>query len=215
MRNSNLLIDELHFGFRTNNISSELINSIVDLTKNGNFTAAWHPVAGFIYLNIGSRGSYNYRFHIWHPNGTKIYKYYSWPIIHQHRWTLNSYVVKGEIVNDIYEVNNSPDHPTHSLYRVEHKSSEDRFLPCNENVTVALNSSTHYLTGQFYEVRTNQFHSTKHANESIGATLIQTNSISSKSKVVGPLSGVIHPMIRVACSKSDLEYYLELLRKSL
>lgn len=216
MPNLNSILNELDLGFRTKNISNELINSIIDLLESENFRATWHPVAGFIYLNIGSSGTYNYKFHIWHPNGSEIYKSQAWPIIHQHRWNLNSYIIKGEIVNDIYKIYDSTHNPTHSLYKVDHKNLEDFFLPYNMDVEVSLDYSICYLTGQFYEVLKNQFHSTSQTNKSLGATLVQTaKAVNSKAKILGPLKGVLRPMRRIECSKSELEYCFNLLRTSL
>ncbi|GAB5526911.1 MAG: hypothetical protein Roseis2KO_47830 [Roseivirga sp.] len=213
--NRDTLIDNLEFSFHKNEVSTELIISVIDFIQKRGLKAIWHPVAGFICLNIGSKGKDTYRLHIWHPNGIGIYSYHSWPIIHQHRWLLKSYVVKGKIINNVYSVNHSSDNPTHSVYSVWHKNSEDLFVPSMKDVAIELESSTTISTGQFYEIQQDEFHSTTQINTFIGATLVRTTSMNSKSCVLGPVMGSIKPMNRIECSLSQLNDSLESLRSAI
>lgn len=122
---------------------------------SGSVAAKWHPT-GFVVFHLGTvEGGWRLRLHVWPAGKRQLLAGH--PHIHNHTWTLASYVLYGTYVDTVYEINADGDH--HISHSAEtNKEDLTSIWPIDtvnlkvlERRTVR-NSGLHYIpAGQLHE----------------------------------------------------------------
>ncbi len=134
--------------------------------------------------------------------------------IHSHQFHTTSYILKGNITNELYQVQNTnekDDHSGYCYFRIEwdeskeYKSNLKKSFAVNTNVyvNVTKKSSKSYFGGQSYEIKLEDFHS---VNVDLGKEIDSMTSTlfffdaniegKAKSEVIGPARITRNEIIR-------------------
>ncbi|NJN09602.1 MAG: hypothetical protein HC836_38245 [Richelia sp. RM2_1_2] len=149
---------------------------------------AHHPL-GFFLIKLGEVGSStSLRLHIWLPNKRTVQNP-AW-FIHNHIFTLKSYVLAGEITNILFNTNFVATQANKCLYRVAYNSDSSilnrtsHYLSCNKI------SEFTYWQGEHYVVEKGQYHATYVPSESLTVTVVlASNRDKINPYVIGDLQG--------------------------
>ncbi|MFL6125127.1 hypothetical protein [Actinophytocola sp.] len=108
-----------------------------------------HPLE-FICIPILRTAEFGACGHIWQVGQSAL-------TIHCHSWHLNSYVVAGAVLNEVFAVTDSPD-GEHHLLSVDSTGSLDRMTSTGRAVTVQDSRRTLHHAGGSYSLRAGVFH---------------------------------------------------------
>ena len=150
--------------------------------------AFYHPL-GFIYCRIHVfKNSETIRLHIWNKK-----RWHQKPLmdIHDHYYTVNSYVCRGCIRNNIY-VKSEGSH-NYAIYKGEYTSEGDRILrKTKDGIAARLSYFETFCEGDLYVITPEQLHSSYVEEDCFTCTLVYTESPNTPQPLVlGPEDGDI------------------------
>ncbi len=139
---------------------------------------------GFVQVPIGDFA----RLHVWPDGGVR--KQVSDSPIHDHSFSLRSWVLHGRLENHLYAVQESA-LPHGRQYEVHHVSREGKLVPSDVFASVFPLSRQSMVPGSTYEVRSGFFHETRW--EGLTVTLMVKTGVGeqSRARVLCPVGQVV------------------------
>ncbi|MFQ6603526.1 hypothetical protein [Flavobacterium sp. C3NV] len=170
--------EKLINSFREKNIKKLKQNTqqLFDFLINGNITKFdffYHPL-GFIYckLYVSKNSDEIIRLHIWDSEFHKIATELD---IHTHYYEINSFVIKGQIVNEVYseKIDYSEDYEKHYIYKGEYLN-DNRILKKTDSFLNLIKSNKEIIKqNELYKIELNTFHKGYPSNfEEMTATIV-------------------------------------------
>jgi hypothetical protein len=181
-----------------------LLNGLKEIVLNPSaFTAVWHPV-GFIHVNLAESERANLRLHLWVPIPEE-FRGLGWQI-HDHTWSLTSYVICGSITNSIYSVHTASKMPTHRIYEVKYDGRINYLESTDVLITYKTEEEEVLTRGDIYTIQPRVFHSSDSDLAIVGATLVLSEKTGEKNpRVIGILEGnKTYTMERYLCNENVL-----------
>lgn len=152
--------------------TQQLIHFLINEGAN-KFDFFYHPL-GFIYckLYVSENPNEVVRLHIWDP---EFHKTTTELDIHTHYYKINSFVIKGEIVNEIYSENidYSEDPKKYYIYKGEYLNN-DRILKKTDSFLKLIKSNKEIIKqNELYKIELNTFHKGYPSNfDELTATIV-------------------------------------------
>lgn len=165
----------------------EQFKGIFQRVHDGELIGNWHPL-GFVHVKLGEVPGYGtLRWHIW-PKGIRRTQTPNWPI-HNHIFTVNSFVLCGTVTNTTFNVRDDNLTPTNCLYQVKYSDGGSILSPTEDKVTCAINHFSTFEAGSFYVVSKDQYHTSSVPITHLTSTVVLATDIdlSIKPLVVGRL----------------------------
>ncbi|MCQ4316276.1 hypothetical protein [Stutzerimonas zhaodongensis] len=161
-------------------------NAIFLLASDTNtFSPTWHAL-GFVHCKLLQIDQGTLRIHIWpkklRNDSEQKYK------IHDHIFSLKSFVICGEITNKTYQLIASSDtgEPNYSLFHVEYLDSGSRLCPGEEGFLPSLIDEEVVPRTKIYHVERGVFHESAVSENKLVATLVATyNHCTGMPKMLG------------------------------
>ncbi len=174
--------------------------------------AVWHPQR-FMCLELSQCLSSALQMHIWLARPGE-YTGPQWPI-HQHNWSLLSYVICGSIENKLYTVRSCQSGFTHRIYIVAYYQGINRLRPTNKLTCCEEVRCEVIANGNYYELRPGTYHSVNVSEGKVAATLTVSRKVDNRSaKVLGPIEkGRILTSSRVRCQDNVVRHAVGLVLK--
>lgn len=152
-----------------------LLEELFNYTKDNivHFSPMWHAI-GFIHCQLFSCEKGNLRVHIWpknkRDNSEQKYK------IHDHIFSLNSYVVCGEIENTNYELieQKNSQKRSYQLYKVKYHTDGSSLHPSNRFFEIKNESKIITAKGEIYGIERGIFHDHKIKLQNFTTTIVAT-----------------------------------------
>ncbi len=147
----------------------------------------FHPL-GFIYSKLFEFPNSNtLRLHIWDKE-----RWYQEPLmdIHNHYYTVNSYIISGKMTNILYKLN--PDkEPNYAVYVGSYNSKSERTLKkTDKKLHAEISEIQEIETGNLYHITTDKLHSSSIPMDKFTCTLVYTSDPGNPEPLVlGPLNG--------------------------
>lgn len=186
------IFNNLQGSFETKDLLSleQNLRILIDFIRETNYLddkTFYHPL-GFIYSKLYTFPNFNtIRLHIWDKE-----RWYQEPLmdIHNHFYTVNSYIITGKMINNIYEIIPEKE-PNYSIYKGSYNSINDRVLTKTEEyLHVVLSEVQQIEKCNLYHIATDKIHSSSIAMDTFTCTLVYTtNHGSPEPMVLGPLNG--------------------------
>ena len=176
-----------------------ILNSI--LVVPGSVSAVWHPL-GFMYLQLRHETNRTLRIHIWSPLPGE-YTGLGW-LIHKHNWSLSSYIICGQLENNIYNVSHNSDSPTHKIYAIEYLGLINRLRATDRFVLCKGEASQLQTEGSCYKITPGVFHATVVKSEVVATMVLATDAPDTTNEVLGDISGAASYLTerRPCCQKA-------------
>lgn len=163
------------------------IKEYISLLLKHDQTIKWtlHPL-GFFHAASEVRIGLRIRLHIWPPTWT-IPMDQRTGEIHDHIFELNSFVLTGEVQNEIFQEDVDAS-STHNLMDVSYADHKSLLVDKREQVALSTESKRTYVSGQIYRMPSGKLHRTS-ALGSPTVTLVLADSSSSSlpARVAVPL----------------------------
>lgn len=150
------------------------------------FEPTWHAL-GFIHCRIAQNDQGTLRLHIWFKNGSHAAEQLE--KIHDHKFSLNSYVLHGTICNEVFElIGASSRQYQYQAYAVKYLNNGSELIPLDAYYNVGDVSSNIIGAGCYYTVDSKEFHRSSPVNSEMAITLVATFEHKNKD----PLTLVSH-----------------------
>ena len=120
------------------------------------YPADIHPL-GFVRCKVSKYYGYTLRLHVW-PPGQRATQDPAW-LVHDHVFSLQSFVVFGLVHNRTYKVDERPDGAKQVFY-VEYSQGRSTLVPTQINVNVVMTREEEVRAGSLYSVPLGGFHET-------------------------------------------------------
>jgi hypothetical protein len=188
----NKIFFDIRIAFRENQPSliGKYFDSLLPILKESNYLidkTYFHPL-GFIYSKLFEfENSESLRLHIWDKE-----RWYQEPLmdIHNHFYVVNSYIISGEMKNNLFQINNTKE-PNYAVYVGSYTSQNDRILKKTNRLLNAEKINTEIIgVGNLYQITTDKLHSSSIPFDQFTCTLVYTaNPGNPEPLVLGPLNG--------------------------
>ncbi|MEN3309245.1 MAG: hypothetical protein V7603_5447 [Micromonosporaceae bacterium] len=170
-------------------------------TDGPDIAAVRHPL-GFICLPVRRSGDEGVCVHLWS----------SWlpmaesttSATHAHSWDLQSFVLFGQVHNELIEVTDEPAEPTHRVYEVHSLGDVDEIRATGRTVRHATRAVDVHRAGDAYTLRAGRFHRSvvppgeETATVALGRTRSGEHDLS-----LGPVGGRTHRVARQRCGPAE------------
>ncbi|MGH3909848.1 MAG: hypothetical protein ACRDRM_03360 [Pseudonocardiaceae bacterium] len=168
-------------------------------------TAVRHPL-GFVCLPVQRRGVYGICVHLWTEERPELEVTTS--PMHSHSWDLLSYVLYGEVRNQLVHVTDAPGTgtdepsvPTHRLFEVLSDGDTDEICPTARLVRCEPGPMQSTRTGGTYRLAAGEFHMTVVPGEAEAATVVLGHARTDAVDLsLGPLTTRRHRVSRRPCT---------------
>lgn len=130
--------------------------------------AVRHPL-GFICLPVTRHGEYGICVHVWTGQLAEVELTTS--PMHSHSWDLLSYVLYGEVRNQLVRVNEAPATPSHRVFEVHSDGEFDEIRRTPRLVRPAPEAAQRTAAGACYGLAAGQFHLTVVAEQAATVVL--------------------------------------------
>jgi hypothetical protein len=166
-------------------------------TGRARFPAVRHPL-GFLYAPLLREQRRVLRLHIWLRDAPRPALTTS--PIHDHTWRLTSFVICGELENQMIHVEDT-EHPTHRVFEIRGAGSDDFLKPTERLVRFRCSSAERVKQGCRYVMAAREFHFTQVAPDVTTATMVLAQrQTTAPERSLGPLNTSKHHVIRMQCS---------------
>jgi hypothetical protein len=168
----------------------EALIPLVDFLISSDFLKGklrFHPL-GFMYCKLHEfQNTEVFRMHIWN-SVSKVQK----PImnIHNHYYDVNSFIYKGKVSNDLYEINK--EHAlTHTVYSGSYQNESTRVLTKTDDSRALIHLEKQIITqGELYYIKKNEIHSGDNVDNEVTITFVYSENPGNPTPLVfGPLNG--------------------------
>lgn len=163
------------------------INEILLIIKNKKLKFFWHPL-GFIMCKYLVENNVSIRIHIWPKDGGKPQKPY-WNI-HNHIFSLKSWVLYGEITNKEYELLND-DQSNNVIYKVNYSNNISSLIKTEKRVKIKQANIDHNNERSSYGMKSGIFHLSENTGKTNALTIMYAEDSNMQSpEVIGHISGL-------------------------
>lgn len=136
------------------------------------FKPTWHAL-GFIHCQLAKFKEGELRLHVW--NGRDKHSSEQPEKIHDHLFSLNSYIMCGAIKNDFFELYEcSSDAFDYQSFTVNYTSNGSTLIPRAQFFKVSKVISEVIVAGNYYAVNSSQFHRSSLTGSATSLTLVAT-----------------------------------------
>lgn len=153
---------------------------ILSLALNCGIKFYWHPL-GFILGIFLIEDIKKIRIHIW-PKDTPRKQYPYWNI-HDHIFSLKSWVINGKILNQEFQItkdNNSPN----CIYNVSYSNEISTLYKTSDTIRVEETRQSVSIAGDSYLIEAGILHSSENISAEHALTIVLTNNMSSGTPIV-------------------------------
>lgn len=182
------------------------------------FRALYHPLE-FVYVPLLRGDGWTLRLHIWltdvtsgsslsggtHGNPLPNKAGGNSPY-HAHTWDLKSYVLLGDLENQLVHADQTAIDPLLRVYKVVGQGDVDLFERTDAVVRPEIESSERVHEGEMYGMASGKYHTTLNPS---GGALVTVAFIErvpgTEEQVLGPLDGASHSYVRQTCPSEDLQ----------
>jgi hypothetical protein len=176
------------------------------------FPAVRHPL-GFLYAPLLREQRQVLRLHIWLRDAPRPALTTS--PIHDHTWRLTSFVICGELENQMIHVEDA-EHPTHRVFEIRGSGSDDFLKPTERLVRFRCSSAERVKQGCRYVMAAREFHFTEVARDLTTATMVLAQrQTTAPERSLGPLQTSKHHMLRMQCSFAEFAEAAEIVLATL
>jgi hypothetical protein len=109
---------------------------------------------GFVCFPVERDGTSGMCVHMWTPE-LPAAELITTPV-HAHSWDLESVVVWGELLNELYVVH--ADEPTHRVYHVHSSGAEDELRPTRQLLRFERSGGERIVAGETYQLPSGHYH---------------------------------------------------------
>ncbi|MGQ0816656.1 hypothetical protein ACT4ZR_13515 [Acinetobacter baumannii] len=167
--------EDLYWGLvKGIDISSKIENLLIDISNNSHFfSPTWHAL-GFVHCELFKKNNSTLRLHIWPKNLRNIFEQKD--KIHNHIFSLHSYIVCGEIENLYYKLINEVDldKKYFQLYKVKYKEKCSILEPTGNYFLPILTESFLIKSNNIYKINRGLFHESRVDPSKLVCTLVAT-----------------------------------------
>jgi hypothetical protein len=197
---------ELHDAVERDGSSDDVLSrvaGILDEVIDGRLEirSVRHPL-GFLCLPVHRHGDEGICIHVW-TAGWRTGRLTT-SSMHCHSWELLSHVLYGELSNQIIELVDTPDHPTHRVFEVHSTAAGDQIVATARVVRPRVAATAAYRAGDPYHLPAGVFHETVVAAAQHAATValgrVRGGTIDLS---LGGLRTPSHPVRREYCSREE------------
>lgn len=166
--------------------------------------AVYHPL-GFIYVPLMRGGSWTLRLHFWTPEGKPVVETWDPYTVHMHTWDLYSYVLCGEIVNQIIEVEEAPGDGRFRVFDIVGEGRRSTITPTERTVNARVTSEQRVPAGGMYRMSNSTYHTSLNPTgvDIVTAALV-VRVPGARERTLGPLDGKTHQYLRPSCPPAEL-----------
>jgi hypothetical protein len=176
-------------------------------------TAIRHPL-GFVCLPVQRRGAYGICVHLWTEQRTDAELTTS--PMHSHSWDLLSYVLYGEVRNQLVRVTDAPDDPTHRLFEVHSDGDTDEIRPTDRLVRCEPGPMQSTSAGGSYRLTAGEFHMTVVPGAAQAATVVLGHARADAVDLsLGEVHTRRHRVSRQVCTQPETAQAAELVAQRL
>lgn len=172
-----------------------------------------HPL-GFVCLQVQRRGDYGVCVHLW--TAQRPDPEITTSLMHSHSWDLLSYVLYGEIGNQLVHVIDAPTAPTHRLFEVLSDGDTDEIRPTDRLVRCEPGPVQSTAAGEMYRLAAGEFHVTVVPGAAEAATVVlghaQTDLVDLS---LGALGTQRHRVSRRRCTELETAHAAGLITRRL
>jgi hypothetical protein len=163
--------------------------------------AVRHPL-GFICLPVERTGEDGVCVHLWQTELAAAASTTSQ--VHSHSWDLDSYVLFGEVRNEIVEVVDEPVKPTHRVFEVRSRGDVDEICATPRLVRHATGTIEVNRAGESYTLRAGAFHTTVvRADQPAATVALGRGRAGGKDLTLGAIDGHTHIVRRQHCDETE------------
>lgn len=173
-----------------------------------NFEPNWHAL-GFIHCKLLTTDGGTLRLHIWSAQEKNSEEQVE--KIHDHLFSLNSFVISGEIHNELFNVSESDGEDfTHRAYTVKY-TSKGSYIESNNKLYNVIKSREHNVaSNEYYTISSSMFHRSSLACGTTALTLVATYNHLKKDPLTFSSEIIVDSKLR-AFSPYDKSKWRELL----
>lgn len=175
-----------------------------------------HPL-GFVCLQVQRRGEYGVCVHLWtKQQPDNDVSELTTSAMHSHSWDLLSYVLYGEIGNQLVHVTDAPTAPTHRLFEVLSDGDRDEIRPTDRLVRCEPGPVQSIAAGEVYRLTAGEFHLTVVPGEAETATVVLGRARTDLVDLsLGALGTRRHQVSRRRCTEPETAHAAGLIARRL
>ncbi|MGH3766844.1 MAG: hypothetical protein ACRDS0_25425 [Pseudonocardiaceae bacterium] len=191
---------EIRDGTARGRLPGQVVHVMMAIARGAQPLAAVRHPLGFICLPVARHGECGVCVHVWtgHPPEVEL----TTSPMHSHSWDLLSYVLYGEVRNQLVQVADAPATPSHRVFEVHSHGDADeirrtaRLVHCTPGVAQSTTS------GGSYRLAAGEFHMTVVAGQA--ATVVLGHSRAGTLDLsLGSLGTPTHRVPRQRCSRRE------------
>lgn len=162
-----------------------------------------HPL-GFVCIPVERVGGRGVCVHVWTENLRTAVPTTS--AMHAHSWDLVSYVLYGNLRNELIEVTDAPPEPTHQVFEVRSGDDVDELVPTGRLVGYEVVTAQSRVRGDTYSLPAGVFHATVVRGEAATVALgdgALGSGRQSKDLSLGGIETSTHRVRRQRCDREE------------
>ncbi|WP_227876019.1 hypothetical protein [Kushneria konosiri] len=171
------VLENLYWDLVNSREVSGYINNVLENIQNEaeNFSPTWHAL-GFVHCKLYENESGTLRIHIWpeweRDKSEQVHK------IHDHIFSISSYVVCGSVTNKNYSLfeSDASCESSFQLYRVKYESNGSSLAPCEEFFQPVVDQEKLVQKGNIYCIDRGVFHELSVNEFELTATFVATHN---------------------------------------
>lgn len=181
--------------------ASEWAASVLDDVATGRreVNAMRHPL-GFVCIPVERVGEHGVCVHVWSDDLPIITPTTSG--MHAHSWDLVSYVLYGNVRNELIEVTDAPRDPTHRVFEVRSAGDVDEVLQTGRLVRCGVKAAELNLRGDTYSLPAGVFHATV-VHGAAATVALGNGRRQSKDLSLGRIDTRTHRVLRQRCDREE------------
>lgn len=168
---------------------------------SSSYSFFWHPL-GFVMCKLANKGPTSLRVHVW-PNSLENQQQPAW-LIHDHLFSLKSWVLAGEIENREYSVDFSG--LDHAIYETRYEEGNSLLQKSTQYCSKKLERTIVVNEGETYKVKSGVFHQSLSLSDRVSLTVCETNDdLARAPRVLGSSGGeYLYSYRRRAVTRSEI-----------
>ncbi|GII65736.1 hypothetical protein Skr01_58210 [Sphaerisporangium krabiense] len=196
------LHDELTSGAVSPSVPRRVLGLLEDIAAGRSaIRAVRHPL-GFVCLPVARGGACGVCLHLWSADLPRAGNTTS--EVHCHSWDLVSYVLYGQVRNELVGVTDSATGATHQLMRVVSAGGVDNLSPTGRTVTFREGAAGVYRAGDVYTMPAGVFHRSVIPDGVDTATIaLGSGRPGAADLSLGPLGTRSHRVTRERCDDEE------------
>ncbi|MBI3687744.1 MAG: hypothetical protein HY241_10510 [Actinobacteria bacterium] len=160
--------------------------------------AVHHPL-GFLCLPVDRSADGGVCIHLWSAEFAAVRL--TTTAIHCHSWDLLSFVLLGQVRNEVFDVADEPVRPSWRVYEVRSSGDVDEIVATPQLVSGRSASVQDHRAGRAYELRAGDFHTTTVPGGHEAATVVLARTRPGLAdRSLGPVDGHTHRVRRQSCN---------------